>query len=79
MVFIGASNEPQATIQGWLEKNPYTFKIVMVKPEDAQGKFKVTSIPAGFVIDRQGTIRAHMIGAQSEDQLRAALGKAGIK
>ena len=79
VVFIGASNEPQATIQGWLEKNPYTFKIVMVKPEDAQGKFRVTSIPAGFVIDRQGTIRAHMIGAQSEGQLRAALGKAGIK
>lgn len=75
VVFIGASNEPQATIEGWLEKNPYTFKIVMVKPEDAQGKFKVTSIPAGFVIDRQGVIRAHMIGAQSEEQLRSAINK----
>jgi hypothetical protein len=39
----------------------------------------VTSIPAGFVIDREGIIRAHMIGAQSEMQLRTALGKAGIK
>lgn len=79
VVFLGASNEPQATIQGWLKKNPYTFDIVMVKPEDAQGKFKVTSIPAGFVIDREGTIRAHMIGAQSEDQLRAALKKGGVE
>jgi len=75
VVFIGASNEPQQTIEGWLEKNPYSFKIMMVKPEDAQGKFKVTSIPAGFVIDRQGVIRAHMIGAQSEEQLRAAIEK----
>jgi thiol-disulfide isomerase/thioredoxin/outer membrane lipoprotein-sorting protein len=78
VIFIGASNEPKNTILGWLEKNPYSFPIVMVQPEDAQGKFKVTSIPAGFVIDREGVIRAHMIGAQSEEQLRAALGKAGI-
>jgi thiol-disulfide isomerase/thioredoxin len=79
VVFIGASNEDQKTIETWLQKNPYTFKMVMVKPEDAQTKYKVTSIPAGFVIDREGMIRAHMIGAQSEMQLRTALGKAGIK
>jgi peroxiredoxin len=78
VVFIGASNEPQKTIQDWLAKNPYTFKMVMVRPEDAQGKYNVTSIPAGFVIDRDGIIKAHMIGAQSEDQLRKALAKAGI-
>lgn len=79
VVFLGASNEDQKTIQAWLEKNPYTFKIVMVKPEDAQTKFKVSSIPAGFVIDREGKIAAHMIGAQSEKQLRDALKKAGIE
>lgn len=79
VVFLGASNEDQKTIQGWLEKNPYTFKIVMVKPEDAQTKFKVSSIPAGFVIDRQGKIAAHMIGAQSEKQLREALKKGGVE
>ncbi len=79
VVFIGASNEDQKTIENWLQKNPYSFKMVMVKPEDAQGKYNVTSIPAGFVIDREGMIRAHMIGAQSELQLRTALGKAGIR
>ncbi len=79
VVFIGASNEDQKTIENWLQKNPYTFKMVMVKPEDAQGKYNVTSIPAGFVIDREGMIKAHMIGAQSELQLRTALGKAGIR
>jgi|GEM_PF-2486509 len=78
VVFIGASNENQATIQNFLEKNPYTFKIVTVSQEESHGKYKVSSIPAGFVIDRDGIIRAHMIGAQSEAQLRAALAKAGI-
>lgn len=78
VVFLGASSEPKATIEAFLGKNPYSFKILMVKQEDAQKKFKVTNIPAGFVIDRQGVIRAHLIGAQTEDQLRQALAKAGI-
>ena len=45
---------------------------------DAHGKFKATSIPTGFVIDKDGTIRAHLVGAQNEAQLRNALAKAGI-
>ena len=79
VVFLGASNESPDTIKGWLEKNPYTFRIVMVKAEDAQGKFNVSSIPAGFVIDREGMIQAHMIGAQSEEKLREALKKGGVQ
>lgn len=79
VVFLGASSEPQATIEGFLAKNPYGFKMVMVKQEDAQKKYNVTSIPAGFVIDREGVIRAHMIGAQTEAQLRTALARAGVR
>ena len=78
VVFIGASNEDQTTIETFLKKTPYTFPIVIVDPADARSKFKVTSIPAGFVIDKDGMIRAHLVGAQSEAQLRAALAKAGI-
>jgi len=52
---------------------------VQVKAEDARGLFNVSSIPAGFVIDAEGVIRAHMIGTQSEAQLRAAFAKAGFK
>jgi len=78
VVFLGASSEAQPTIETWLTKNPYSFPIFMVNDMDAKSKFKVTSIPAGFVIDRQGRIKAHMIGAQSEAQLRAALAKAGL-
>ena len=78
VVFLGASSEPKVTIKAFLAKNPYNFKIVMVKQEDAQKKFKVSSIPAGFVIDREGVIRAHLIGAQTEAQLRKALARAGI-
>ncbi len=78
IAFFGASNEEKGTVTGFLKKNEYSFPIVLVKAEDARGLFKVTSIPAGFVIDAEGVIRAHMIGTQSEAQLRAAFAKAGF-
>ncbi len=79
LAFLGASNEEKNTVTGFLKKNDYNFPIVLVNAEDARGKFKVTSIPAGFVIDAEGIIRAHMIGTQSEEQLRASFAKAGFK
>jgi thiol-disulfide isomerase/thioredoxin len=78
LAFFGASNEDQKTVEGFLKKNKYSFPIVLVNAEDARTKFKVTSIPAGFVIDREGIIRAHMIGTQNEAQLRAAFAKGGF-
>jgi thiol-disulfide isomerase/thioredoxin len=78
VVFIGASSEDKATIERFLAKTPYTFRIAMVSKEDAALKYKVSSIPAGFVIDRDGVIRAQMIGARNEIELRQALAKAGI-
>ncbi len=79
IAFFGASNEEKGTVTGFLKKNEYNFPIVLVQAEDARGKFNVTSIPAGFVIDAEGIIRAHMIGTQSEAQLRAAFAKAGFQ
>lgn len=78
VVFVCASNEDQPTIEAFLKKNPYTMRIVRIAAEDAQAKFKAESIPCGFVIDKDGVIRAHMIGAQSEAQLRKALSLAGV-
>ncbi len=78
VVFLAASSEDQATIKSFIKKYGYTFKVVQVAAQDAAGKYGATSIPAGFVIDRQGVIKAHMVGAQSEDQLRRALARAGV-
>ncbi len=78
IVFLAASSEVPATIKAFLKKYGYTFKVVQVTAQDAATKYKATSIPAGFVIDKNGVIQAHMVGAQSEKQLRRALAKAGI-
>ncbi len=78
IAFFGASNEEKSKVTKFLTKNEYNFPIVLVAAADARNKYKVTSIPAGFVIDAEGIIRAHMIGTQNEAQLRAAFAKAGF-
>jgi len=79
ITIIAASSEDPATIRKFLAKSPYSFRIVTVDEKQAYAKYKTSSIPAGFVIDAEGIIRAHMIGAQTEQQLRAAFAKAGVK
>ena len=78
VLFICASNEEQPVIEAFLKKNPYSMRIVRISADDAHTKFKADSIPSGFVIDKDGVIRAHMVGAQSEAQLRKALSLAGV-
>jgi hypothetical protein len=31
-----------------------------------------------FIVDKEGTIRAHLVGGRSEEELVAALGRAGL-
>jgi thiol-disulfide isomerase/thioredoxin/outer membrane lipoprotein-sorting protein len=76
---IAASSEDRHSLQNFLARNPYSFQVVTVAGEDVHKRFKTTSIPTGFVIDAEGVIRAHMVGAQSEAQLREAFAKVGVK
>jgi thiol-disulfide isomerase/thioredoxin len=76
--FVCASSEDQPVIEQFLTRNPYTLRIARITEGDARDKFKARSIPAGFVIDKDGIIRAHLVGAQNEEQLRRALARAGV-
>ncbi|MBK9474195.1 MAG: TlpA family protein disulfide reductase [bacterium] len=78
VAFVAASSEEQTVIEAFLTRTPYTMRIVRIGEDDARLKFKAVSIPTGFVIDKEGVIRAHLVGAQSEEQLRKALARAGV-
>ena len=78
VVFLAASSEPAETIKPFIKKAGYTFQVVRISQNDAVSLFNASNIPAGFVIDRNGMIRAHMVGVQSEQSLREALGRSGV-
>ncbi|PID81622.1 hypothetical protein CSA17_06150 [bacterium DOLJORAL78_65_58] len=77
LYIIGASNEAQATVQRFIKVNNYHFPIALVDNLE-RSRFKISGIPAGFVIDPEGIIRAHMVGLQNEEQLRSAFRKGGF-
>jgi len=78
VAFLAVSSEAPATIRQFLTGKPYTFPIATVSERDAALALKATSIPTGLVIDGEGIVRAHMVGGQTEAQLRAALARAGV-
>jgi peroxiredoxin/outer membrane lipoprotein-sorting protein len=79
LVVLAVTNEPKNVAEAFIEKNGYTFPVLIDKEQSVFGEYSVTSIPVVVVIDRDGKIAAHFIGRRSESKLRQALERAGIK
>ena len=71
-------SESTAKAQAFVDKYGYKLPILLDKDGTVQGRYSITAIPTVFVIDRKGVVSAHMIGGRSEDDLLAALQKAGL-
>jgi len=71
-------SETSAKAQGFVDKYGYKFPILLDKNGDVQSKYGITAIPTMFIVDKSGKVSAHMIGGRSEDDLVAALKKAGL-
>jgi thiol-disulfide isomerase/thioredoxin/outer membrane lipoprotein-sorting protein len=70
--------EDAATAGEFLRQNKLTFTALL----DAEGavaqQYQASAIPTMAVIDRKGRISSHFVGMRSEEDLRAALVKAGL-
>ncbi len=71
-------SESGAKAKAFVDKYGYRFPILLDRDGAVQNHYGITAIPTVFVIDRKGIVRAHMIGGRSEDDLVAALTKAGL-
>ncbi|MEP7027348.1 MAG: redoxin domain-containing protein [Candidatus Eisenbacteria bacterium] len=72
-------SESGAKARAFVDKNGYRFPILLDQDGAVQNQYGVTAIPTVFIIDREGIVRAHMIGGRSEEDLVAALEKAGLE
>jgi DsbE subfamily thiol:disulfide oxidoreductase len=71
-------SEPASRAKTFMNKYGYRFPTLLDRNGEVQGSFQVTAIPTVFVVDRNGLIRAHLIGGRSESELVAALEGAGL-
>jgi thiol-disulfide isomerase/thioredoxin len=71
-------SEPHAKAKAFVDKYGYTFPMLLDRDGSVQTRYQITAIPTVFIVDKKGTVSAHMIGGRSEEELVAALGRAGL-
>jgi len=78
LVVVGINTEDAKAARSFMKKYEYTF-MTLIDDGNASVIYKIDAIPTVFVIDKEGKITSHYIGAQSEETLREAIKKAGIE
>ena len=70
--------EPAETARKYIDEHQYTFRVLLDRDKALAGKFSVSAIPAVFLIDRDGIVRAQYTGYSSALDLREELKKIGL-
>ena len=70
--------ESADTARKYIDEHKYTFRVLLDRDKSAAGKFSVSGIPALFLIDRDGNVRAQYTGYNSALDLREELKKIGL-
>jgi peroxiredoxin len=79
LVVLGINDEESGVASAYLKKYGYTFTTLLDPDSQMHNQYQVRSIPTTLVIGKDGKIVAHLVGARTESDFRAALAKAGIK
>ena len=79
VVIVGVTSEPLMTVERFLETNPSTYPILLDPESRASSVYRVSALPALYVIDAEGVVREHFVGLQTEDTIRSALGRMGVE
>jgi len=79
IVFSVNLRENAATAGGYMKKNNYAMRTLLDSDGAVANQYQVSGIPSLVIVDRKGMIRAHLVGAHGEDDLRDALSEAGIR
>lgn len=62
MIAVSVDQGGSKRVKDFVSKNGYTFKVLLDVNGSAAKKYSVSSIPATFIIDKNGNIVAHVIG-----------------
>jgi peroxiredoxin/outer membrane lipoprotein-sorting protein len=79
LVVLAISNENPEKIRRYMKAARYEFPALLDTQFEAWGAYRVTAIPSTLIVDRQGDVAEHFVGAQSEQTLRRSLARLGIE
>jgi peroxiredoxin len=79
LVVLGITDEEASKVNGFLEKQSYTYPILFDPSHQAAGQFGVNGIPKSYVYDRDGKLVSQSIDMRTRAQFKAMLADAGLK
>jgi peroxiredoxin len=63
--------EDKATVQNFIEKNKYTFPVLLDVNNEVAALYGIRSIPTSYFIDKEGYVVNGKIGGMSLDEMRS--------
>jgi peroxiredoxin/outer membrane lipoprotein-sorting protein len=79
LVVLGVNDEESEIAREFVKSNNYSFPTLSDTKRDVARLYKISAIPTLIVVDREGKISTHFVGVRSEQDVRAAVKKAGIE
>ena len=79
VVFAVNERESAKSAGAFMRNSGYTTTTLLDAKGEVGNLYHVVGIPTLVVIDRKGKIVAHYVGVRPETELRAALGRAGLR
>jgi len=76
---LGVNHEDSGTVKNFLKKNKYTLTTLMDSRREVHKLYAIRAFPTVIVINCEGIVAAHYVGARTEEQLVAALKLAGLE
>jgi peroxiredoxin len=78
LVVLAVSDEDRGTVAPFIEKQKYTFPVLLDPERKVHEAFDVEGIPKSFIFDRQGRLAAQAIDMRTERQFLEMLKSAGM-
>ncbi len=79
LVVLAVSDEERETVTGFLQKQNYTFPILLDPGRKVNTAFAIEGIPKSFLFDREGNLVGQAIDMRTERQFREMLKTAGLE
>lgn len=76
---LAISNEDVKTVKDFIETNKYSMPTFIDSDGDSEKAYQIQGIPTTVVIDAEGKVSSYTMGLEPEENVLAALRKAGIK
>ncbi|HLK65335.1 MAG TPA: TlpA disulfide reductase family protein [Bryobacteraceae bacterium] len=79
LVVLAVSDEERETVTGFLQKQNYTFPVLLDPGRKVNAAFAVEGIPKSFLFDREGNLVSEAIDVRTERQFLEMFKTAGLE